>query len=185
MNPSKPKEGSGRSGKPSDGAFPNDSRFFRDVLSSYPTGVCVITAESDGGEKFGLAVGSFTSISLDPPLVGFFPGKRSRSWAGIEKVGRFCVNILGAHQAELCRHFSTRFDRRFAGLEHRASPAGMPLFDGILGWIDCRIERVVEVGDHWLVVGAVEDLGPGSDESPLMFFRGGYHDLAELGDESD
>lgn len=180
MEPGKPIEGNGAPGEISDDAFPNDSRVFRDVLASYPTGVCVITARNDAGDKFGLVVGSFTSISLDPPLVGFFPGKRSRSWAGIEKTGRFCVNILGAHQSELCRRFSTRFDERFAGLDHGSSPAGMPLLAGTLGWIDCRIERVVEVGDHWLVVGAVEDLGPGTDESPLMFFRGGYHDLAEI-----
>lgn len=170
------------SGETSDDAFPNDSRFFREVLASYPTGVCVITARNADGAKFGLVVGSFTSISLNPPLVGFFPGKRSRSWAGIKQAGRFCVNILGAHQADLCRRFSTRFDERFANLEHGASPAGMPLLEGTLGWIDCRIEQVVEVGDHWLVVGAVEDLGAGTDDSPLMFFRGGYHDLAELTD---
>lgn len=170
------------SGEASDDAFPNDSRFFREVLSSYPTGVCVITAQAPDGEKYGLVVGSFNSISLDPPLVGFFPGKRSRSWAGIEKVGRFCVNILSARQADLCHRFSTRFDERFTGIEHGSSPAGMPLLPGVLGWIDCRIERAVEVGDHWLVVGAVEDLGSGSDDNPLMFFRGGYHDLAELTD---
>lgn len=166
--------------EPSDEAFPNDSRFFREVLSSYPTGVCVITAQGPDGDKYGLVVGSFTSISLDPPLVGFFPGKRSRSWAGIERVGRFCVNILGAHQSDVSRRFSTEYDDRFVDLEHGRSPAGMPLLEGTLGWIDCRVERVVEVGDHWFVVGAVDALGPGTDDSPLMFFRGEYHDLTEI-----
>lgn len=157
-----------------------EPRHFRDVLGSYPTGVCVITAVDADGGRHGLVVGSFTSISLDPPLVGFFPDKRSSSWPKIGNTGRFCVNVLGAEQLELCRRFASKADDKFAELAHGHSPAGLPLLDDALAWIDCTVERVVDIGDHLLVVGAVEALGKREDGTPLMFFRGGYHDLAGL-----
>ncbi|WP_225206906.1 flavin reductase family protein [Novosphingobium huizhouense] len=157
-----------------------EPRQFRDVLGSYPTGVCVITALGEDGARHGLVVGSFTSISLDPPLVGFFPDKRSTTWARIEATGRFCVNVLGADQIGLCRRFAARSDDKFAELAHGHSPAGLPLLDDAVAWIDCAIERVVGIGDHWLVVGAVEALGHREGGAPLLFFRGGYHDLSRL-----
>ncbi|BEV00639.1 flavin reductase family protein [Novosphingobium olei] len=159
-----------------------EARQFRDVLGSYPTGVCVITAIGDDGARHGLVVGSFTSISLDPPLVGFFPDKRSTTWARIAPTGRFCVNVLGSDQLDLCRRFASRAEDKFAELAHGHSPSGLPLLDDAVAWIDCAIERVVEVGDHWLVVGAVEALGHREAGAPLLFFRGGYHDLAKLDD---
>ena len=157
-----------------------DSRYFRDVLSSYPTGVCVITAQDDAGNRHGLVVGSFTSISLDPPLVGFFPDRKSSTWPKIEACGGFCVNILGAHQPGLCSRFAAKGADKFGDLAHGSTPSGQPLLDYTLAWIDCAIDKVVEVGDHWLVVGAVKALGVGSDRTPLMFFRGKYHDLAAM-----
>jgi len=161
--------------------LPIDPRFFRDVLGCYPTGVCVVTALAPDGEKLALVVGSFTSISLDPPLVGFFPDKRSTTWPRIEVTGRFCVNVLSSHQNDISGRFSARDGQRFAELTHDTSPSGLPLLRETVAWIDCHIESVVEVGDHWLVVGAVEALGPGEDRAPLMFYRGGYHTLATLG----
>ena len=106
-----------------------DTRKFRDVLGSYPTGVCVVTARDAEGRRLGLVVGSFTSISLDPPLVGFFPDKRSQTWPAIEQVGRFCVNVLGSHQLDLCRRFSAKGDDKFGDLAHGASPSGQPLLE--------------------------------------------------------
>lgn len=160
-----------------------DSRHFRSVLGTYPTGVCVITAVDEAGGRLGLVVGSFTSISLDPPLVGFFPDKRSSTWPRIEATGRFCVNVLGADQLELCERFAARGEDKFAELAHGHSPAGLPLLDDAIAWIDCRLERVEEVGDHWLVVGAVEALDRCEHGTPLMFFRGQYHHLTCLADD--
>lgn len=159
-----------------------DPRLFRDVLGAYPTGVSVVTSVDDEGNRHGLVVGSFTSISLDPPLVGFFPDKRSSSWPRIAETGRFCVNVLGSEQLELCRRFASKADDKFAELAHGHAPSGVPLLDDALAWIDCSIERIVDIGDHLLVVGAVEALGKREDGTPLMFFRGGYHDLAGLSD---
>lgn len=157
---------------------PIDARRFRDVLGSYPTGVCVITACANDGRRHGLVVGSFTSVSLDPPLVGFFPGKQSSTWRAIDAAGRFCVNVLGADQLETCRRFSLKGDDKFQGLLCGTSPSGQPLLDNAVAWIDCTIDRVIEVGDHWFVVGGVEALGADERGNPLLFYRGGYHDMA-------
>jgi 3-hydroxy-9,10-secoandrosta-1,3,5(10)-triene-9,17-dione monooxygenase reductase component len=157
-----------------------DPRHFRTILGSYPTGVSVITSVSKDGERWGLAVGTFTAISLDPPLVGFMPDKRSMSWKQIEKTGAFCVNILSAAQLDMCRRFAVRGGDKFDGISHGHSPGGLPLLDGVLAWVECGIEKVVELGDHVLVVGAVRALEKVSDETPLLFHRGGYHTLNSL-----
>jgi flavin reductase (DIM6/NTAB) family NADH-FMN oxidoreductase RutF len=128
--------------------------------------VVVITAAGSDGVRHGLVIGSFTSISLDPPLVGFFPDKRSSSWAKIAPVGRFCVNVLGSDQLDLCQRFAARAEDKFADLAHDHSPSGQPLLDNAIAWIDCTLERVTEVGDHYLVVGAVEAMGKRDAERP-------------------
>jgi len=161
-----------------------DPRHFRDVLGSYPTGVCVVTSQDDSGERWGLAVGSFTSLSLDPPLVGFLPDKRSRSWEQIAGTGQFCVNVLASEQLDACRRFASRHDDKFDGVAHGKSPAGLPLLDDALAWIDCDVERIIEIGDHLLVIGAVRAMERRSEGSPLIFYRGGYHTLAGLDEET-
>jgi len=157
-----------------------ESRHFRDVLGSYPTGVSVITSVSADGSRWGLAVGTFTAISLEPPLVGFMPAKRSTSWRQIERTGRFCVNILSDSQLDMCRRFSASGGDKFAGMSHGHSPGGLPLLDDVLAWVECDIERTVELGDHVLVVGAVRALERCKEDAPLLFHRGGYHRLDRL-----
>ena len=157
-----------------------DPRHYRNVLGAWPTGVCVITSVDADGLRHGLVVGSFSSISLDPPLVGFFPDKRSSTWPRIAATGRFCVNVLGAGQLDLCQRFAARADDKFAELAHGHTPSGQPLLDDAIAWIDCVVERVEEIGDHLLVVGAVEALDRREDGTPLLFFRGKYHDVADI-----
>lgn len=150
-----------------------DSSKFRQVLGHFPTGVTVVTAAPEGG-PVGMAVGSFCSVSLDPPLVAFFPGKTSTSWPGIEEAGSFCVNILADDQEEISRRFASKDSDKFTGLGWTPAPSGAPVLDGVLAWIDCDIETVAEAGDHWSVTGKVRDLAVGHDGAPLLFFRGGY-----------
>lgn len=155
-----------------------DPRHFRNVLGCYPTGVCVVTA-SHGGARHAMVVGSFTSISLDPPLVGFFPDKQSSSWPQIAATGHFCANILAADQKHHSSRFAAKAADKFEGLDYAASPAGLPLLHDVLAWIECSIASVTEIGDHLLVVGAVQALEMRETGTPLLFFRGGYHDLAD------
>ncbi len=151
-----------------------ESARYRQVLGHFPTGVTVITAAGAGGPA-GMCVGSFASVSLDPPLVAFFAGKSSSSYPAIEAAGHYCVNILGDEQEEEARVFAGKSDDKFAGIGWRPSAAtGAPVLNDVIAWIDCRIETVHEAGDHWIVVGRVLDLEVGHESGPLVFFRGGF-----------
>ncbi len=145
----------------------------RQVLGRFPTGVVVVTA-SDGAVPFGLSVNSFTSVSLDPPLIAFCADRRSGSWAAIRRSGAFCVNVLAEDQEAVSRVFATRGAEKFGGVGWSPAPSGSPLLDGVLAWIDCRIEAVHDGGDHEICVGRVDQLGVERDEGPLVFYRGGY-----------
>lgn len=158
---------------------PHDPLSFRKVMGQLPTGVAVITS-SENDQKVGLVVGTFTSISLNPPLVGFFPAKSSKTWARIEKTGRFCANVLGSDQTDLCRIFASSVDDKFGDLSHPESPLGMPILPGAVAWIECLIREVSEQGDHHLVVGTVQSMGIGSGATPLVFAKGAYHGLTSL-----
>jgi flavin reductase (DIM6/NTAB) family NADH-FMN oxidoreductase RutF len=158
------------------------SEDFRHVLSHVPTGVAVITGAATDGPA-GLAVGSFTSISLEPALVGFFCDRASTSWPPIRATGGFCANVLAGDHGEISARFARRGGAKFEGLAHRPAPfSGSPVLDGVLAWIDCRIEREVELGDHTLVVGEPLELAIGRPGTPLIFYRGGYPALAEPAD---
>ena len=151
-----------------------DSARFRQVLGHFPTGVTVITGLADG-EPHGLTIGSFTSVSLEPPLVGFLPMSSSPSWRAIEASGSFCVNVLGHDQAELCWRFArTNDEGKFDGVGWRPADSGSPILDGVIAWIDCAVERVQDVGDHQFVLGRVHHLEcwDGPEPAPLLFFRG-------------
>ncbi|GAA0951296.1 flavin reductase family protein [Actinocorallia libanotica] len=160
------------------GAGTVESSRFRQVLGRYPTGVVVVTALDETGTAIGMVVGSFTSVSLDPPLVAFLPDKGSSSWRALRASGdRFCVNVLSADQEDVCRAVATRKTDKFHDIGWRPSPAGNPVIDGAAAWIDCVTEQVHDAGDHHIVVGRVLVLDAG-DGDPLLFYRGGYGSFA-------
>jgi 3-hydroxy-9,10-secoandrosta-1,3,5(10)-triene-9,17-dione monooxygenase reductase component len=153
------------------------SEHFRHVLSHVPTGVAVIAGAAADGPA-GLAVGTFTSISLDPPLVGFFCDRASTSWPPIRETGSFCANVLAADQGDVSARFARKGGRKYDGLDFSPAPlSGSPVLDGVLAWLDCRIEREVELGDHTLVVGEPLELVVSREGGPLVFFRGAYPGL--------
>jgi 3-hydroxy-9,10-secoandrosta-1,3,5(10)-triene-9,17-dione monooxygenase reductase component len=154
-----------------------DSAHFRQVLGHFPTGVCVVTAIVDH-QPVGVAIGSFFSISLDPPLVGFCAGKGSSTWPKLKEAGKFCVNILSADQESVSRVFASKDADKFEGMAWDHSPLGSPRLGDTLAWIDCELEAVHDAGDHEIAVGAVHDLGVADEGHPLVFFRGGYSNLA-------
>ncbi|MEW2397202.1 flavin reductase family protein [Streptomyces sp. NPDC046862] len=155
---------------------PHDHNHFRKVLGNFPTSVVAITAGMPDGRPEAMIVGSFTSVSLEPPLVAFLADRSSRTFPRIREAGRFCVNALAADQEVLCRSMATRGADRFAGSSWQPSPLGNPVLDGVVAWIDCELGEVVEIGDHHLAVGRVHALRAESDKTPLLFFRGGYGD---------
>lgn len=151
-----------------------DQRRFRDVLGHYPTGVCAITATEADGAPVVMIVGSFSSVSLEPPLIAFFPDRKSTSWPRIEAAGRFCVNILGADQQALCAQFASKVPDKFADVNHSPSALGSPIVEGAVAWIDCDLHAVHEAGDHFIVLGEVRDLQIAGGGNPLVFHRGSY-----------
>lgn len=153
---------------------------FRQVLGSYPTGVCVVTALDEGGAPVGLVVGSFTSVSLDPPLVGFLPDRRSTTWPKIAVAGHFCVNVLAADQQALCRQIAAPGPDKFAGVEYGLSAHRLPVLAGAMTRIECALHAVAEAGDHWFVTGRVLELEALREAEPLLFFRGRYGSFADL-----
>ncbi|HEU5033865.1 MAG TPA: flavin reductase [Mycobacteriales bacterium] len=153
---------------------------FRTVLGHFPTGVAVVTGIDADGRPAGMAVGSFSSVSLDPPLVAFMPDKSSTSWPRFRDSGSFCVNILGAEQESVCRTFAMKGGDKFAELTWKPAGSGAPILDGVLAWIDCDTEVTHEAGDHYIVIGRVRELDIGTPALPLVFFQGGYGRFASL-----
>lgn len=154
-----------------------DPRRFRAVLGAYPTGVVAITTlDPESQAPVVFVAGSFSSVSLAPPLVCYWAGRGSSTQPRITAAGRFCVNVLAADQEDLCRRLASRAADRFAGVRWEMSPLGNPQIAGCLAWIDCRIDSVTPYGDHDLVMGRVADLDAVSEKTPLLFLRGGYGD---------
>lgn len=153
-----------------------DGRHLRDVMGNFPTSVVAVTAIDRESEPVGMVVGSFTSVSLDPPLVSFLADRSSSTLPKIVLAERFCANALASDQEALCRKMARRGTDRFDGVAWETSALTNPILEGTVAWIDCTIEKVVELGDHDLVVGRIHDLKVASTKTPLLFFRGGYGD---------
>jgi len=151
-----------------------DSRKFRNTLGQFASGVVVATGFLDG-EPAGFAAQSFTSLSLEPPLVALCPAKSSRSWPKLRDSGSFCINILAADQQAVSEVFAQSGVDKFAGLAWAQKGTGSPVLLDALAYIDCDLVEEHDAGDHSIAVGRVRDLSVMHAESrPLVFFRGVY-----------
>jgi 3-hydroxy-9,10-secoandrosta-1,3,5(10)-triene-9,17-dione monooxygenase reductase component len=150
-----------------------DPTYFRSVLGRVPTSVVVVTGCDAAGQPHGITIGTFVSVSLDPPLIGFLPTIDSTTWAAIEPSGSFCVNVLAVDQEELCWQFAKDTEHRFQGVKWNPAPSGSPIIQDCVAWIDCSLHSVTEVGDHYFVVGQTEHMAPGDDNRSAMIFSRG------------
>ncbi|GAB0103735.1 flavin reductase family protein [Nocardia sp. JMUB6875] len=155
-----------------------DAAAFKTVLGRFASGVTVITA-LDEGQPVGFACQSFASLSIDPPLVSFFPARTSSTWPRIRAAGRFCVNILADDQADICRRLGRPGADKFAGVDWAASANGSPLLVGAMASIDCELHDEVDGGDHTIVIGRVTSLNEHSEANPLLFYRASFSRLAD------
>lgn len=151
---------------------------YRVLLGRVPTSVAVVAAVV-GRRPAGLVVGSFTSVSLTPPLVGFFVADGSSTWPLIEPIGRFAISVLAAAQADVSRTFAAKGSDRFGACAWHYTPGRQPAIDGAVAWLDCTTESVCAAGDHRLVIGRVEAMGHGTGDDPLVFLGGTYTKLAK------
>lgn len=148
----------------------------RAVLRHVPTSVVVVTGLV-GGRPAGVALGSFTSVSLEPALVAFCVAHSSTTWPVLRRAPHLAVSVLGAGQEEVCRRFATPGAERFAGLATRPGPGGAPILDGAVAWLSGTVDAVHPAGDHDLVLLAVTGLGAEAPGAPLVFHGGRLHGL--------
>ncbi|MGW8887422.1 flavin reductase family protein [Streptomyces sp. NPDC055749] len=151
-----------------------DSTRMRETLSSFCTGVAVITAIQPDGRPAGMAVQSFSSVSFDPPLVCFCPAHTSTTWPLIRTAGSFAVNILAADQQQLCRQFAVTGGDKFGGVDWHPGANGAPLLDAALATIECELTDVLDGGDHAIALGRVTALAQPREAEPLLYFRRTY-----------
>jgi len=157
-----------------------DPSAYRDVLGHYPTGVTVVTA-FDGEEPIGMVVGTFTSVSLDPPLVAFMPTRGSGNYARLANADSYCINVLAHDQLEVCRTMAVPREGKFAQVAWQRSEHGSPLLEGVVAHIHCTPESQIEAGDHYIVLCRVQALEVNRPVTPLLFFQGGYGGFSPAG----
>lgn len=155
---------------------PGDSTEFRRVLGHVPTSVAVVTAVIRG-EAVGLTVGSFTSVSLTPPLVTFFIDLKSKTWTKLNQADSFTVNVLGAEHRHICKAFSRPTADRFEGIDWTPSAAGNPVLLEATVALDCSRYKIDILGDHVQVVGRVQGMSLQNPNMPLVFYRGTFLDI--------
>jgi flavin reductase (DIM6/NTAB) family NADH-FMN oxidoreductase RutF len=152
-----------------------DTREFRQTLGRFATGVAVVTTYWQG-QAYGMTVNSFTSVSLDPPLVLFCASPRGHTPRAIQDAGIYGVSILALDQLDLCKRLAgmTQVDEldRFEGLAYSMSPGGVPWMEGALAWLECRLEQVWEAGDHLVLLARVQHIRRAEEGQPLLFFNG-------------
>lgn len=149
----------------------------RRVLGHFATGVTVVTSRL-GSESHGITVNSFTSVSLDPPIVLICIDHRARMYQFLPRAGSFAVNVLSETQEPVCEYFARRLarhpDDELAEIPHVPGLTGAPLIDGCIAYVECRLVGRHEVGDHAIFLAEVVAATLARDEPPLLFFRGGY-----------
>ncbi|MFF0612289.1 flavin reductase [Nocardia tengchongensis] len=155
-----------------------DPRALRNAFGQYATGVTVVTSRAPDGRKLGVTANSFTSVSLDPPLVAWCPAKKAPSLPDLVAATHFAVNVLAADQHELSRQFATPAPDKFAGVAHHDGIAGVPLLDNSIARFQCRTVQRVEAGDHVIFIGEVEHFDTSAGQ-PLVFHSGGYRVAAD------
>jgi flavin reductase (DIM6/NTAB) family NADH-FMN oxidoreductase RutF/DNA-binding MarR family transcriptional regulator len=146
---------------------------FRQTLGTFATGITVITAEDAGGNLAGVTANSFTSVSLDPPLILWCLATSSDSLAIFRSAHYFAVNVLASDQKSVSDHFAKRQKNKFETIEFTRGKEGSPLLAGCVAWLQCRTVEQHEVGDHWVFVGKVEEFSTTGKEA-LLYHHGAY-----------
>lgn len=157
-----------------------DPRAFRDVMGHYPTGVVVVTAIVDDA-PVGMVIGTFSSVSLEPPLVSFMPMTTSSSYAKIRTASNVCISVFAQDQLQDCRTLASKDPEKFDKVQWSPSSTGAPMIAGAVAHIHGRIDREIEAGDHFITLVAVDDIAVNRPATPLLFFQGGYGGFSTTG----
>ena len=153
-----------------------DPRALRDAFGAFPSGVVAVAA-SVKGQLTGIAASSFTSVSIDPPLVSFSISTTSSTWPLLREADRLGISVLADHHDAVCRQLAGPREDRFAGLPFRVTENGSVLLDEAVATYDCSVHQEVVAGDHLIVLLEVHEVGGGDGEHPLVFHRSGFAKL--------
>lgn len=156
---------------------PFDLREFRNALGQFSTGVAVVTTRAADGRKVGITANSFTSVSMEPPLVLWCPSSKANSLGDFGSATHFAINVLASSQHMLSRQFATPSEDKFAGVDTRDGVGGIPIIEGAVATFECRTVARYRAGDHEIYVGEVEGYSALGGE-PLVFHGGKYHATA-------
>jgi flavin reductase (DIM6/NTAB) family NADH-FMN oxidoreductase RutF len=151
----------------------NGGKSFRQCLGKFATGVTVVTCSDADGNPCGITANSFSSVSLDPPLVLWNIAKVSNSLDAYLQADNFAINVLSAEQQQLSSHFAGTDHTIFKDVEHTLSADGVPLLPDTIATFHCRTHQIHDCGDHFVVIGEVtaQQL---TDADPLLFYSGAY-----------
>ena len=156
-----------------------DPARLRQAFGVFPSGVVAVAAAVDG-RLVGLAASSFTSVSLDPPLVSVSIATASKTWPDLRRAGHLGVTVLAAHHGEVCRRLAGPVPHRFDAVATSVSDDGAVTIDDGIARFDCTIHREVEAGDHIIVLLRLHAVDHGGDAAPLVFHRSGFGSLASV-----
>jgi flavin reductase (DIM6/NTAB) family NADH-FMN oxidoreductase RutF len=158
-----------------------DPRVFRDTLGHYASGITIIGG-MEGTDPVGFTCQSFYSVSTEPPLVSFSVMTTSTTYPRIRDTGRFSVNVLAHDQHTVSNQFARKGTDKWAGIDWRPTVSGNPVIAGTLMWLDCDIWAEHEAGDHYIVIGRVNEMSPAEwhKHEPLLYFKGQYRHLRGL-----
>ncbi len=151
-----------------------DQRSLRDALGTFATGVTIITTMSREGKPIGLTANSFTSVSLDPPLVLFCLDRRGYSFAHFQQSTHFAVNVLASGQQDISNHFAKPSEDKWAEMVPDLCGVGCPAFKDALAIFECATHRIHDGGEHVIIVGKVLSYNFQPDGTPLLYYRGHY-----------
>jgi flavin reductase (DIM6/NTAB) family NADH-FMN oxidoreductase RutF len=158
-----------------------DSAYFRRALSQFATGIAVVVTRDADGVAHGLTVNSFSSVSLDPPLVLWSLANKARSMPTFLQASHYVINVLGEQQADLALRFSQKIDDRFESLAFDLSRTGLPILHGAVTWFECRNRSRYQEGDHVIFVGQVERCQTNPQTRALGFHGGRFVTISSSG----
>ncbi len=158
-----------------------DARVFRDTLGHYASGITIISGIDEEG-PIGFTCQSFYSVSTEPPLVSFSVMTNSTTYPGVRDTGSFVVNVLAHDPHTVSNQFARKGTDKWAGIDWTPTASGNPVIADTLMWLDCDIWAEHEAGDHYIVIGRVNEMSPASwhKEEPLLYFKGQYRHLREV-----
>lgn len=155
-----------------------DPREFRNALGRFATGICVITAEVEGGKPFGMTINSFASVSLDPALVLWSLQKNSECAPLFENITRYGINILSAEQQDVSNQYAKKGEHDLTEGSYRVGRTGAIVLNDAIASFECELEATHEGGDHLILVAKVHEMqSHPAERQPLLFFSGKYREL--------